>query len=84
MDFYFSYSFHQLWNQKQQEHTKMIMDHILTDSPEKEIWSGLLEIKLSLFKRTSLLKLNEHHEISFRSMKNYSHEIFVLHEILKS
>ena len=55
----------------------MIMDHILTDSPEKEIWSGVLEIKLSLFKRTSLLKLNEYHEISFRPMENYSHEIFV-------
>ena len=41
----------------------MLIDHMLTDSPGKAIRSGVIEIKLSLFKKTSLLKLNEPHDI---------------------
>ena len=47
------------------------------------IQSGVIEMGLFdheliyCTRKTSLLKLNEHFEISIRSMKNYSHEIFV-------
>ena len=53
------------------------------NSPEKVIQSGVIEMGLSdhefvyCLRKTSLLKLNEHYEISFWSMKNYSDEIFV-------
>ena len=60
------------------EHTKTLIDHILTNSLEKVIQSGVIEIGSSdqekRSRKTSLLKLNEHYE---KSMKNYSGEIFV-------
>ena len=64
------------------EHTKTLTDHILTNSPEKVIQSGVIEMGLSdhqltyRSRKTSHLKLNEHYEISFRSIKSYSDEIF--------
>ena len=65
------------------DHTKTLTDHILSNSPEKVIQSGVIKVGLSdhelvyTSRKTSLLKLNEHYEVSFRSMKNYSDEIFV-------
>ena len=65
------------------EHIKTLIDHILTNSPEKVIQSGVIEMGLSdheivyCSRKTSLLKLNEHYEISFMSVKNYSDKIFV-------
>ena len=65
------------------ESTKTLIDHTLTISQEKVIWCGVIEMGLSDYeliyftRKTSLLKSNEHSEISIRSMKNYSDEIFV-------
>ena len=65
------------------EHTKTLIDHILTNSSEKVIQSGVIEMGLPdhelvyCSRKTSLWKLNEHYKISFRSMKNYSDEIFM-------
>ena len=85
IDLCFSHSLHQLIMEptRTTEHTKTLIDHILTHSPEKVIQSGVVEMGLShhelvyCSRKTSLLKLNEHYEISIRSMKNYSDEIFV-------
>ena len=50
---------------------------------ETVIHSGVIEMGLSdheltyCSRKTSLLKLNGHYEISFRSLKNCSDEIFV-------
>ena len=65
------------------EHTKTLIDHILTNSPEKGIQNGVIKMELSdheliySLRRTSLLKLNKHYKISFGSMKNYSDENLV-------
>ena len=65
------------------EDTKTLIDHILTNSTEKFIKSGVIKMGLSdhelvyCSRKSSFLKLNEYYEISFRSMKNYSDEIFV-------
>ena len=65
------------------EHTKTPIVHIPWNSPEKFIQSCVIEMGLSdqelmyCSRKTSFLKLNEHYKISFRSMKNYSDEIFV-------
>ena len=59
------------------------MDHNLTNSPEKLIQSGVIQMTLSdheliyCTRKTSLLKLNENYEISIRAIKfpdnsNYS------------
>ena len=62
--------------------SKGLIDHILTNFPEKVIQIGVVEVRLSnlvLFtvNEISLFKSNEHHEISLTSMKNYLDEIFV-------
>ena len=85
IDLCFSHSLHQLIMEptRTTEHTKTLIDHILTNSPEKVIQSSVIEMGLShhelvhCSRKTSLLKLNENYEISIRSMKNYSDEIFV-------
>ena len=85
IDLCFSHSLHQLIMEPTMttEHTKTLIDHILTNSPEKVIQSDVIEMGLSdhelvcCSRNMSILKLNEHYEISFRSMKNYSDEIFV-------
>ena len=65
------------------EHTKTFIGHILTNSPEKVIQSVVIEMGLSdhelisYSRKTSLLKLIEHCEISLWSNENYSDEIFV-------
>ena len=77
IDLCFSHSLHQLIVEptRTTEHIKTFIDHILTNSPEKVIQSGVIEMGLSDHKlvycsrKTSLLKLNEHYEISFMSMK---------------
>ena len=85
IDLCFSHSLHQLIMEptKTAYHTKALIDHILTNSPEKFIQSGVIEMGLSdhetvyCSRKTSLLKLNEPYEISCRSIKNDSDEIFV-------
>ena len=66
------------------EHTKTLIDQTLQKSPSgwcfffKVIEMGLFDYELiNCSRKTSLLKLNEHYEISFMSMKNYPDEIFV-------
>ena len=54
------------------EHTKTLIDHILSNSLEKVIQSGVIEIGLSSHKL-----ITEHYKMPFRSMKNYSDQIFV-------
>ena len=85
IDLCFSHSLHQLIMEptRTTEHTKALIDHILTNSPEKVIQSGVTEMGLPdhelvyCSRKTPLLKLNKHYEISFRLMKNYSDVIFV-------
>ena len=85
MDLCFSHSLHQLIAEptRTTDRTKTPIDHILTNSAEKVIQSGVIEMVLSdhgliyCTRKTSLLKLNEHCKISIRSMKKYSNEIFV-------
>ena len=84
IDLCFSHSLHQLIREptKTTEHTdKTLIDHILTNSPAKIIQSSVIEMRLDeviyCSRKTSLLKLNEHYEISFSSMKNYSDETFL-------
>ena len=85
IDLCLSHSLHQLIREptRTTEYTKTIMDHILTNSPEKIIQSGVIEMGLPdhelmyCSRKRSLLKLNEHYEISFRSMKNFPDETFV-------
>ena len=77
-DLCFSNSLHQLIREPKRitEHTKTFINHILTNSPEKVIQSGVIDMGLSnhefvyCSRKTSPLKLNEHYEISFRSMEN--------------
>ena len=90
-DICFSHSFHQILMTptRTKEDSKILIDHILTNSPEKVIQSGVFEIGLSdqeivyCSRKTLLLKLNEQismnwlNEILFSSMKNYSDEIFM-------
>ena len=84
IDLCFSHYLHQLIMEptRTPEHTKTLIDHIRTNSPEKVIQTGVIETRLSDHEliycsmKVSLLKLNEHYEISFRSMKSYSDEIF--------
>ena len=85
MDFCFFRSLHQLVAEptKTTKCIKAVIDHILTSSPEKVIQSGATEMGISdhefiyCTRKMSLLKLNEHYEISIRSIKNSSDEIFV-------
>ena len=69
IDLCFSHSLHQLIMEPTRtttKHTKTLIDHILTNSPEKVIQSGVIEMGLSdhelvySSRKTSLLKLNEH------------------------
>ena len=69
------------------ERFKKLIDYILSNSPVKVSRKMLLKtdyliMNHLLIKETSFLKFWEHYEISLRSMKNYSDEIFV--EQLKS
>ena len=65
------------------ECTKTLIGHILMNSAEKVIQSGIVEMGLSdhgviyCTRKTSLLKLNEHCKISIRSIINFSDKIFV-------
>ena len=85
IDLCFSDSLHQLIREptRKREHAKTLIYHILTNSSEKIIQSGVIKLQLSdheliyYSRKTSLLKLNEHYKISFRPMKNYPDETFV-------
>ena len=85
MDLCFSHSLHQLIAEPTRtiEHTKTLIVYILTNPAEKVIQSGGIEMRLSdhgliyFTRKMSLLKLNEHYEISIKSMKNYFDEISV-------
>ena len=79
MDLCFSHSLHQLIAEptKNTERTKTLKDHISTDSAEKMIQSGVIAMGLSdhrliyCIRKMSLLKLNEHCEISIRSNEKF-------------
>ena len=68
IDLCFSHSLHQLIRKptRTTKHAKTLIDHILTNYPEKIIQSGVIEMGLSdheliyCSRKTSLLKLNEH------------------------
>ena len=85
IDLCFSHSLHQLIMEptSKTESSKILIDHILTNSPENVIESGITEMRLSdgeliyYSQKATLLKLNENQETSFRSIKNYSYEMFV-------
>ena len=59
---------------KTTKRTETLTNHILTNSPEKMIKSGTIEMRLFVFellyctRKMSLLKLNKHYKISIRSM----------------
>ena len=59
-----------------------LIDHILTNSPEKVTMNGIIELGLSdhdliyCTRKTSNIKVNKHNEIFIRSMKKYSVDIF--------
>ena len=77
MDLCFSHSFHQLIAEptRTTELTKTLIDQISRNSSEKMIQSGVIEIGLSDHElicctiKTSLLKLNEHCDISLGQTK---------------
>ena len=85
MDICFSHSLHKLIAEptRTTKRTKTLIDHIFTSSAKQLIQSGVIEMGLSdhgfiyCTREVSLLKLNEHCEISLRSIKKYSDEIFV-------
>ena len=69
------------------ETTATLIDHILTNSSQKIIQSGVIELGLSdheliyCTRKSSLSKSNKHNEVVFRLMKNYTIQNFL--EILK-
>ena len=85
MDFCSSHYLYQLIAEptKTTYRTKTLLHCVLINSPEKVIQSGVTETGLFDHElihcrgKTSLLKLDEPCETSMRSIKNYSHEIFV-------
>ena len=85
MDLYFSHFLYQLIAEptRTTERTKTLIDHILSNSPEKVIQRGVIEMGLPEFellycsRKMSFLKLNKYNELSVKTMKNYSDEIFV-------
>ena len=64
------------------EHTNLLTDHTLTNSTEKKIQSGIIEMELSnheliyCSRKMSFLKLNDNQGISVTAMKNNFYEIF--------
>ena len=85
MDLCFSRSLHQLIMEPTRtiQPCETLIDHIFKNASKKVIQSGVTEMRFSdheliqWSRESSLLKLNEHYQISFRSEENYSHEIFV-------
>ena len=81
----FSHSLYQLTAKptRTTQHTKTLINHILTNSTEKVIQSGVIEMGLSdhwliyCTRKASLVKLNEYCEICIRSVNNHSNKIFV-------
>ena len=63
-------------------HTSTLIDHIITNCEEKVIQSGVIDNSLSdhqlIFctRKIKRVKINNHEQISFRSLKNYSIENF--------
>ena len=84
MDLCFSHSLHQLIAEptRTNEHTRTLIDYILRNSTKKGFRVALLKwvyLTISIYctRKMSFLNLNEHCEISIRSMKNYSDKTFV-------
>ena len=85
MDLWFSHFLHQSIAEptRTTKRTKTLMNHISAKSADKVIQSDVIEMGLSdhrfiyCIRKMSLLKLNEHYEISIRSMKNCPDKIFV-------
>ena len=69
------------------DQTATLIDHILTNSPDKVSQSGVIDLGLSdhdliyCTRKTSLPKSHKHNEIFVRSLKRYSVEKFL--EILR-
>ena len=69
------------------DQTATLIDHILTNSPDKVSQSGVIDLGLSdhdliyCTRKTSLPKSHKHNEIFVRSLKRYSAEKFL--EILR-
>ena len=92
LEFYFIHSLQQIITRPTRvtDQTAVLIDHILTDSPDKVSQSGVID--LGLFdhdliyctKKTSLPKFHKHNEIFVRSLKIYSAENFfeILREIV--
>ena len=63
-------------------HTSTLIDHIITYCEEKVTQSGVIDTSLSDHQlifctgKIKRVKTNNHKQISFRSLKNYSIEIF--------
>ena len=63
-------------------HTSTLIDHIITNCEEKVTQSGVIDTSLSdhqlIFctRKIKRVKTNNHKQISFRSLKNYSMENF--------
>ena len=63
-------------------HTSTLIDHIITNCEEKVTQSGVIDTSLSdhqlIFctRKIKRVKTNNHKQISFRSLKNYSKENF--------
>ena len=60
-------------------HTSTLIDHIITNSEEKVAKGGVINTLLSdhqLIRKIKRVKTNNHKQISFRSLKNYSMENF--------
>ena len=63
-------------------HTSTLIDHIITNCEEKVTQSGLINTSLSDYqlifctRKIKRVKTNDHKQISFRSLKNYSMENF--------
>ena len=63
--------------------TTTLIDHVLTNSPQEVSQCDVIELGISdhdlvyCTRKTSLLKLNKHNEISIRSLKNYTKEKFL-------
>ena len=87
LDFGYSYSLQQLIlvPTRIAENTAALFDHVLTNSPQKIIQSGVIELNLSdheliyCTRKTTKFKSNKHNELNIRSMKNYAIENSVEH-----
>ena len=89
LEFCFTHSLEQIITRPTRitDQTATLIDHILTNSPDKVSQSGVIDLGLSdhdliyCTRKTSLPKSHKHNEIFVRSLKRYSAEKFL--EILR-